>query len=276
MAKIRTDAPVMPPETPPRSTEVGEIDTRAPFQSVRDAVSLFRQVSFSKKQQPQPQRLSSSSSPSQDTTDHVSEKETQLMLAEQEMDRVKLCLDGSVAAKARALSDLDSAQRKAADLRVKLESTKHSRKCAIYTKHTMYQRLEQLQSDKQETERAREDYILITAELCIWVLISRGMCCITQIGTDIEDFKCSWLVVKALERCSEEQTKILYENYGKSEPSNVAKVKALYKEVDLEAVFMEYERESYEKLTKLIEAHQSKEIQAVLKSFLAKIYKRQK
>jgi len=33
---------------------------------------------------------------------------------------------------------------------------------------------------------------------------------IMQIGTDIEDFKCSWLVVKALERCSEEQTKILY------------------------------------------------------------------
>ncbi|XP_006284544.2 farnesyl pyrophosphate synthase 2 [Capsella rubella] len=97
-----------------------------------------------------------------------------------------------------------------------------------------------------------------------------------KIGTDIEDFKCSWLVVKALERCSEEQTKILYENYGKSEPSNIAKVKALYKELDLEAAFMEYEKESYEKLTKLIEAHQSKAIQAVLKSFLAKIYKRQK
>jgi farnesyl diphosphate synthase len=99
---------------------------------------------------------------------------------------------------------------------------------------------------------------------------------ISQIGTDIEDFKCSWLVVKALERCSEEQTKILYENYGKAEPSNVAKVKALYKELDLEGAFMEYEKESYEKLTKLIEAHQSKAIQAVLKSFLAKIYKRQK
>lgn len=99
-----------------------------------------------------------------DTTD-VSDKETQLLLAEQEMDRVKLCLDGSVAAKARALSDLDSAQRKAADLRVRLESTKHSRKCAIYTKHTMNQRLEQLQSENQETETAREDYILVTAEL---------------------------------------------------------------------------------------------------------------
>ncbi|VYS63001.1 unnamed protein product [Arabidopsis thaliana] len=163
MAKIRTDAPVMPPETPPRSSEVGEIDTRAPFQSVRDALSLFRQVSFSKKQPP---RLSSSSSSqSQDTTTDVSDKEMQLLLAEQEMDRVKICLDGSVAAKAQALSDLDSAQRKAADLRVKLESIKHSRKCAISTKHTMNQRLEQLQSENQETESTREDYILITAEL---------------------------------------------------------------------------------------------------------------
>ncbi|KAG7605286.1 Farnesyl pyrophosphate synthase 1 [Arabidopsis thaliana] len=97
-----------------------------------------------------------------------------------------------------------------------------------------------------------------------------------KIGTDIEDFKCSWLVVKALERCSEEQTKILYENYGKTDPSNVAKVKDLYKELDLEGVFMEYESKSYEKLTGAIEGHQSKAIQAVLKSFLAKIYKRQK
>jgi len=50
----------------------------------------------------------------------VSEKETQLLLAEQEMDRVQLCLDTSVKAKARALSALDSAQRKAFDLRAKL------------------------------------------------------------------------------------------------------------------------------------------------------------
>ena len=66
MAKMRADAPVMPPETLPRSSEVGEIDTRAPFQSVRDAVSLFRQVSFPKQQQQQQQqRLSSSTSSSQ-------------------------------------------------------------------------------------------------------------------------------------------------------------------------------------------------------------------
>ncbi|KAI5671283.1 hypothetical protein M9H77_11647 [Catharanthus roseus] len=99
---------------------------------------------------------------------------------------------------------------------------------------------------------------------------------IGKIGTDIEDFKCSWLVVKALERCNEEQKKILLEHYGKADPDDVAKVKALYNNLDLQGVFEEYERKSYEKLTSSIEAHPSKAVQAVLKSFLAKIYKRQK
>ncbi|KAK9935838.1 hypothetical protein M0R45_012713 [Rubus argutus] len=99
---------------------------------------------------------------------------------------------------------------------------------------------------------------------------------IGKIGTDIEDFKCSWLVVKALELCNEEQKKTLYENYGNPDPSKVAKVKALYKELDIQGVFSEYESKSYEKLTSSIEAHPSKAVQAVLKSFLGKIYKRHK
>ncbi|KAH9652437.1 Farnesyl pyrophosphate synthase 2 [Citrus sinensis] len=98
---------------------------------------------------------------------------------------------------------------------------------------------------------------------------------IGKVGTDIEDYKCSWLVVKALELCNEEQKKLVHENYGKVDPACVAKVKELYKTLDLEGAFVEYEKESYEKLTKSIEAHPTKEVQAVLKSFLAKIYKRQ-
>nr|QDJ94098.1 farnesyl diphosphate synthase [Populus trichocarpa] len=99
---------------------------------------------------------------------------------------------------------------------------------------------------------------------------------IGKIGTDVEDFKCSWLVVKALEICNEEQKKLLHENYGKADPANVAKVKALYHELNLQGVFADYESKSYEKLIASIEAHPSKAVQAVLKSFLAKIYKRQK
>lgn len=99
---------------------------------------------------------------------------------------------------------------------------------------------------------------------------------IGKVGTDIEDFKCSWLVVKALELCNEEQKKLLHEAYGKPDLENVAKVKALYKELDIEGVFAEYESQSYAELNATIEAHPSKSIQAVLKSFLGKIYKRQK
>lgn len=36
-----------------------------------------------------------------------------------------------------------------------------------------------------------------------------------QVGTDIEDFKCSWLVVKALEIATEEQKKLLFVSNNK-------------------------------------------------------------
>nr|ADV03080.1 farnesyl diphosphate synthase [Bacopa monnieri] len=99
---------------------------------------------------------------------------------------------------------------------------------------------------------------------------------IGKIGTDIEDFKCSWLVVQALEHCNEEQKKILFEHYGKPDPADVAKIKALYNEINLQSIFTDYESKSYEKLNSSIESHPSKAVQAVLKSFLGKIYKRQK
>ncbi|KAL4618526.1 hypothetical protein ACB092_06G017100 [Castanea dentata] len=99
---------------------------------------------------------------------------------------------------------------------------------------------------------------------------------IGKVGTDIEDFKCSWLVVKALERCNEEQKKLLYENYGKADQARVEKVKELYKVLDLQGIFVEYENETYERLLNSIESHPSKAVQAVLKSFLSKIYNRQK
>nr|GMC53212.1 farnesyl diphosphate synthase [Ipomoea batatas] len=99
---------------------------------------------------------------------------------------------------------------------------------------------------------------------------------IGKIGTDIEDFKCSWLVAKALEHCNEEQKKTLYEHYGKQDPASVAQVKAIYNELNLQGVFNEYESKIYEKLASSIEAHPSKAMQAVLKSFLGKIYKRLK
>uniref|UniRef100_A0A0D9V4H6 Farnesyl pyrophosphate synthase n=1 Tax=Leersia perrieri TaxID=77586 RepID=A0A0D9V4H6_9ORYZ len=99
---------------------------------------------------------------------------------------------------------------------------------------------------------------------------------IGKIGSDIEDFKCSWLFVQALERADEKQKGVLFENYGKSDPACVAIVKDLYNELDLQWVFSEYERESYENLISAIEAQPNEAVRSVLKSFLHKIYKRRK
>ncbi|KAF8762752.1 hypothetical protein HU200_009057 [Digitaria exilis] len=57
---------------------------------------------------------------------------------------------------------------------------------------------------------------------------------IGKVGTDIEDYKCSWLIVQAMELANENEMKILCENYGKSDPQCVAAVKNVYKELDLQ------------------------------------------
>ncbi|KAM7256462.1 hypothetical protein ACFE04_012203 [Oxalis oulophora] len=95
-----------------------------------------------------------------------------------------------------------------------------------------------------------------------------------ETGTDIEDHKCSWLVAKALDICSEEQKIILRENYGKRYSVFVANVKDVYNEINLKGAYDDYQRESYEKLVNSIVAHPTSRIKDVLKYFLAKVYHR--
>ncbi|KAI3675033.1 hypothetical protein L1987_84615 [Smallanthus sonchifolius] len=58
-----------------------------------------------------------------------------------------------------------------------------------------------------------------------------------KIGLDIENFKCSWLVAKALELVNEEQKKILNENYGTKDPAKISKVKELYHTLNLKVSY---------------------------------------
>ena len=71
-------------------------------------------------------------------------------------------------------------------------------------------------------------------------------------GTDIQDNKCSWLVVQALDRASPEQRNMLKENYGRSDPEAIAVVKELYNELDLATVYHRYEDETYKALSQEI------------------------
>ncbi|XP_007435822.1 farnesyl pyrophosphate synthase [Python bivittatus] len=97
-----------------------------------------------------------------------------------------------------------------------------------------------------------------------------------KIGTDIQDNKCSWLVVQSLKLASPEQRKILEENYGQKDPVKVARVKALYEEQDLKAVYEAYEERSYQQLLGLITQHAVHLPAQIFLALAEKIYKRQK
>ncbi|KNC46661.1 farnesyl diphosphate synthase [Thecamonas trahens ATCC 50062] len=62
-----------------------------------------------------------------------------------------------------------------------------------------------------------------------------------KIGTDIQDNKCTWLVVTALERASPDQRRALENNYGRSDAFFVEAVKSIYRDLELEAEFRAYE-----------------------------------
>jgi len=99
---------------------------------------------------------------------------------------------------------------------------------------------------------------------------------IGKIGTDIQDNKCSWLVVQALDRANAKQRKILEDNYGRAEPSKVQKVKKLYQELELEELFKNYEEESYARIQALLKEVASTMPTEVFEFLLRKIYKRSK
>ncbi|TMW63178.1 hypothetical protein Poli38472_002119 [Pythium oligandrum] len=98
---------------------------------------------------------------------------------------------------------------------------------------------------------------------------------IGKVGTDIQDSKCSWLVVQALGRASAEQKAVLKTHYGKSDPNSVAIVKKLYQDLDLAAVYHKYEDETYAKITQRI-ATVTEMPSEVFTMLVSKIFKRNK
>uniref|UniRef100_A0A2K6SJK3 Farnesyl pyrophosphate synthase n=1 Tax=Saimiri boliviensis boliviensis TaxID=39432 RepID=A0A2K6SJK3_SAIBB len=97
-----------------------------------------------------------------------------------------------------------------------------------------------------------------------------------KVGTDIQDNKCSWLVVQCRQRSTPEQRQILKENYGQKEAEKVARVKALYEELNLPAVFSQYEDDSYNHIMGLIEQYAAPLPPAIFLGLACKIYKRKK
>ncbi|KAK4484749.1 hypothetical protein RD792_007343 [Penstemon davidsonii] len=150
--------------------EVGEIDTSAPFQSVKDAVNLFGEGAFSGEKtaimKPKPQ-----------SADRVLAKETQLHLAQKELNKLREQLKSAETTKAQALLELEKAKRTVEDLTQKLKSINEFKDSAIkaaeVAKHQAKQFVEANNDDfngtnessNMDLETARVQYMTAATEL---------------------------------------------------------------------------------------------------------------
>ncbi|GAB2230398.1 hypothetical protein Droror1_Dr00014662 [Drosera rotundifolia] len=103
---------------------VGEIDTRAPFQSVKDAVSLFGEGAFSG-EKPAIRKAKPHSA------DRVLAKESQFHLAEKGLSKLKERLRNAENTKAEALAELEKARHTVDDLTQKLKIITESKEAAV-------------------------------------------------------------------------------------------------------------------------------------------------
>eukprot|EP00794_Sanderia_malayensis_P016956 gene16956-18663_t len=101
---------------------------------------------------------------------------------------------------------------------------------------------------------------------------------IGKVGTDIQEGKCSWLIIQVLQRTTEEQRRELklQENYGVDDMKCVEHIKKIYNDFQLPKLFEEYEEEVYGKILKLIENNCNSLPKEMFLQLVRKIFKRQK
>ncbi|XP_026300396.1 farnesyl pyrophosphate synthase [Apis mellifera] len=76
--------------------------------------------------------------------------------------------------------------------------------------------------------------------------------------TDIQEGKCTWPIVIALERATAEQKRILRECYGVADEEKVKHVKEIYDKIGISNIYFDYEEETHNLLNTYIQQLSSK------------------
>ncbi|GMJ10432.1 TOUCH-REGULATED PHOSPHOPROTEIN1 [Hibiscus trionum] len=150
--------------------EVGEIDTSAPFQSVKDAVTLFGEGAFSG-EKPAIKKAKAQSA------ERVLAKESRLHLTQKELKRLKDQLENAETTKAQALVELERAKRTLEELSHKLKTVSDSKESAIKATEAAKNQAKLIEeansgilpgpdgARSQALETAREQYMTVITEL---------------------------------------------------------------------------------------------------------------
>ncbi|XP_012541545.2 farnesyl pyrophosphate synthase isoform X2 [Monomorium pharaonis] len=96
-----------------------------------------------------------------------------------------------------------------------------------------------------------------------------------KISTDIEEGKCTWVNVTALQHFTPEQRKCLEECYGVSDSEKVGRVKQLFTDIDLPNIYFSYEKKVYNRINKRIQQISSGLPRNYFFDLLEKLYRRE-
>ncbi|PQQ11238.1 WEB family protein [Prunus yedoensis var. nudiflora] len=148
--------------------EVGEVDTRAPFQSVKAAVSLFGEVVSRGGKTASSPANANANSPANATPvkkklsleNNALDKETQLLLAQKELNKIKQQLESAQNTKARALNELEKAKRTVQDLNTKLKTIRAKKLEEVKSREFI-----EGGAWKRELDHARKEYTATVTEL---------------------------------------------------------------------------------------------------------------
>lgn len=95
-----------------------------------------------------------------------------------------------------------------------------------------------------------------------------------KIGTDINEGKCTWLSVVALQRATPQQKEIFKKYYGVNNPEAVEAIKDVYEDLGIPNTYAIYEEESYNLIQTHIQQLSAGLPQKLFFKILEKIYKR--
>ncbi|KAH6768770.1 hypothetical protein C2S51_014106 [Perilla frutescens var. frutescens] len=156
------------PAVSPRSADAGEVDTRAPFQSVKDAVNLFVEATSPKATTPVARKKAEERLLEVEAQHHMMLK-ARLYYTDQ--------MKSAEAAKTLALRELQMANKTLQQITIKLQSLTDSKQAAIGAKEAAKLRAEELEVErarraklgseswKLEVNKERELYKTTTAQL---------------------------------------------------------------------------------------------------------------